>query len=68
MDCRVQPTAVRFAEIGCETGVWSQLELVMPVLVTGIHVFPEPERGAWMAGTSPAMTDRKWPSRWSSVS
>jgi hypothetical protein len=24
----------------------------MPVLVTGIHVFPEPERGAWMAGTS----------------
>jgi len=28
----------------------------MPGLVPGIHVFAD-ERKAWMAGTSPAMTD-----------
>ena len=31
---------------------------VMPVLVTGIHAFPCRAK-AWMAGTSPAMTNEK---------
>jgi hypothetical protein len=31
--------------------------IVMPGLVPGIHVFLAEKRKAWMAGTSPAMTE-----------
>jgi hypothetical protein len=32
-------------------------EIVMPGLVPGIHVFKAKKKKAWMAGTSPAMTE-----------
>ena len=32
---------------------------VMPGLVPGIHVFGLAQRKAWMAGTSPAMTNKR---------
>jgi hypothetical protein len=32
---------------------------VMPVLVTGIHAWKQFGNEAWMAGTSPAMTNSK---------
>jgi hypothetical protein len=40
--------------------VWNataSLEIVMPGLVPGIHVFKPRHRKTWMAGTSPAMTE-----------
>jgi hypothetical protein len=35
-------------------------DFVMPGLVPGIHVFDAASEKAWMAGTSPAMTDSRW--------
>lgn len=40
--------------------VWNataNLEIVMPGLVPGIHVFKPRHRKTWMAGTSPGMTE-----------
>jgi hypothetical protein len=37
---------------------WNNSPAVMPALVAGIHVFAAFQRSkAWMAGTSPAMTN-----------
>jgi hypothetical protein len=42
-------------------GRWlkQDIKLVMPGLVPGIHDFAREERKTWMAGSSPAMTNRE---------
>ncbi len=48
IDYRFVPTAVRFSEIGCVSSREPPLRIVMPVLVTGIHVFLCRKRtGGW---------------------
>jgi hypothetical protein len=52
LDSGLRPTAVRFGEIGCASSEQPPLNIVMPGLVPGIHVF---------AATNPGVDGRDKP-------
>jgi secreted trypsin-like serine protease len=55
---RAHPASVWFSEHAGINTVRSQAAFVMAVLGTAIHVFLRRQNKPWMAGTSPAMTER----------